>query len=193
MDKKFKIILFLVLGKWTVFCFPRVGLKPVVSAFSQRFIDIVGHKPSLIKKVYLFSQVPLEKQLENQLLKLKCERGLDINIAVTQLIATQEKKSLQELKKDNVSVFCLPESYDYLDWQKIYNDDEIFIDVKFVENYEYDSLIQAALVFYSTNDRVVLFGKDQETVSLHECLPIKKKLDRLHNNFINMFEQGNNR
>ncbi len=189
MDKNFKIILFLALGEWTALCFPGVALKPIANAFSQRFIRLVSHNPSLIKKVYLFSQVPLERQLEDQLLKLKFEEGVDVTIAVTQLIDTQEKKALQELKKDNVSVICLPESYDYLDWQKIYNEDEMVTDIKFVENYEYDSSIQAAFVSYWTNDRLALLGRDKETVSVHECLPTKKTLDRLHERFRNMFEQ----
>lgn len=167
-------------------------LQPAISAFSESFLRVAQHNAYLLKSVHFFSQAPLEKPVENQLFRLRCEDGVDIKVGVMQSVFNSQKELFKELQAEGALIDVLPEDFQYLDWQQMCDDNAEWTGrVKFVQNYEYDSVITAALFsYYTANSRVALFGRENESLTIHECSSTKKNLDALQEDFRSWLEKN---
>ncbi|MBI2345275.1 hypothetical protein HYV10_04380 [Candidatus Dependentiae bacterium] len=135
-------------------------------AFTQEFLSIAAHykDPS---RVQVFSQLPLDKGLQDKIFQLAVEEEVDVKILLSNAAALQQREILSDMKKDGVTITIFPDWYRFMFWSGRYKDDKEFCSFKFTNSKESPSAMSAALISYYQGQRILLLAKERETLSVH--------------------------
>lgn len=177
MHKKFiiffSLFLFHYAQQFTMFrhvatALQRNSLLEINSAFTNEFLRLSSRSNHSILQVSLLSQIPLDTDLEDRILKLAVEDCADIRILVSKKVAEIQKDTLAEMQKEEIEVEVLPESYAYINWQERYAKNHALNGFKITNNKNIPSSMIAALILYSSGQNIMLLGKPRETFSLYD-------------------------
>ncbi len=103
-----------------VFCFfifsnqyqlARIQLPRVTNLFNNSFLKQTSPATGLVKRVSLFSQVPLSPEVENRIFRLKLEDGVSVSVLTTNEVFEKQKKSLIEMCHEGCVLGLLPDNY----------------------------------------------------------------------------------
>ncbi len=164
-----------------------------INLFSAEFLRRTNNDK--IANIRVLTQIPLDLSLQDRLLKLKCEDGINISMIVSSLVWDQQKQIIQEMSRDGIATASLPEEYKDLNLQELFNKYKKILSMKFIPSQENKPDMQLALISYKDRniqpyasfiERRALFGKEQELLVIdqeEENYLVKQSLVMLQNEF----------
>lgn len=171
MHKKFMIVfLVLILNSLQQFGMFRQAATILSEklAFTPEFCSLTSRMPGRsVFEIRLFSQIPLDRNLENRIFRLITEEEADVSVMLSKDAAVVQFETVEEMQKEGIKVGIVPDEYCFINWQARYAKDKTLAGFKLSSNKNIRSLMTAALISYEPDETVMLLGKPNETLCMH--------------------------
>lgn len=137
------------------------------SAFTHEFLSSFAfYTNHSIAAVRLFSQVCLDKDLEDEIFKLAAEEEVGIRILLSRSAAQAQLDGMLDMQDDGIDVAVLPDEYRFINWELIWEDAHNVSGFKITNNKDIKSSMTAALISYEFGNSQILLCNDNGFSSL---------------------------
>lgn len=138
------------------------------SVFTDEFLSVTSYFKDSISDVRLFSQVPLDRGLENKIFQLAVEDEIPVKTLLSTLCVRQQTEMIIDMELDQIAVGIVPDEYRFINWQERYAKNGALSGFKITNNKGIPSAMIAALISYHSGKNVILLGKPRETLCIHD-------------------------
>lgn len=136
------------------------------SVFTNEFIRLSSSSQYRVSELFLLSQMPLDKDLENKVFKLAVEEEADVKMVASSSLLKEQLAMLEDMQQDGIDVGISS------DWCLILKRfclrNKILLDSDIHNDTQAPSSIMAALISYHSGRNIILIGQQRATVSMYD-------------------------